>query len=154
LGRSFSDADSSAYESRQTPVKADPIERKLHEDKEEVRKTIVHKILHRAGGCWVAEAQLNEEQIEQERGGEAERYEPASAQEKNYDGQFEGSEEQGKCGDVRHHERGPDAAHQRIEGRSPKADIDLRVVEGAQEMDQAPSQVPERDEHAPHIEND
>ena len=136
------DADSSANESQQAPVKANPIKRKLHEDEEEVRNTIQHEIPRRAGSCRVTEAQLHEEQIEQQGGGEGERYGPASAQEKDYDGQFVGGEQQGESGNVRHYERGPDAGNQRIEGRHPEAGIDLRAVEPALEMDEASSEVP------------
>ena len=57
-----------------------PIEWELHEDKEEVRKTIQREIPQRARSSGVDEAQLHEKQIEQKRGGEGERYSTASAQ--------------------------------------------------------------------------
>ena len=66
----FSEANLSADKGSQAFVKANPIERKLHKDEEDVGKPIQHEITNRAWRCGVAEAQLHEEQIEQEGGGE------------------------------------------------------------------------------------
>ena len=143
VGIDTSYAESGAEEVRQAPVEANPKERKLRENEEDVGKTIKRKIPQRAGSCRINKAKLHKEQIEQERGGECERYGAALAQEQNSHGQFEDDKAQGEGSDMWHHETSPDAAHERIKGRSPELGIDLWAVEGALEMDEAPDEVPE-----------